>query len=246
MSSYNLRSRTSTINYCTNQKITIQKESTTYQGTLTNIIENAYIRYGKEDIVQDINDFLFTYKDQIGIGNIRLNVERINEYGCEIIKDFLCSMQGHIHVIMRNFTSIPFDDDNIKQNYLKVNKFFYAVKDFVLLFVKYIANNYKINNKIDIDESHELIVEKIDLLKIINKMINIKTNLYKDYIQKQQNHYKIDNVNKECSICCNCDENDECKYVQLNKCKHTFHIKCIKEWFDIKNNCPLCREIYEN
>ena len=211
MSSYNLRSK------------------------LTNIIENAYIRYGEEDILQNIKEFLFTYKDQIGKICLNDNATIDDEY----VKDSLISIQEYIFSIMRNIIK------NTK-NYFKINKFFYAIKDFVLLFVKYIANNYKTNNKLDIDETHELIIEKIELLNKINELVNMKTNLYKDYIQKQQNHYKIDNVNKECSICYNCDENNECKYVQLNKCKHTFHIKCIKEWFEIKNNCPLCRETYEH
>lgn len=30
--------------------------------------------------------------------------------------------------------------------------------------------------------------------------------------------------------------------VKTLKCKHQFHTKCINEWFEIKNVCPLCNE----
>tara|TARA_B110000967_G_C18737896_1_gene486137 strand:+ start:15 stop:383 length:369 start_codon:yes stop_codon:yes gene_type:complete len=42
----------------------------------------------------------------------------------------------------------------------------------------------------------------------------------------------------ECSICFDTIV-DETK---LNKCGHTFHYDCIKEWFDINQTCPICRE----
>lgn len=32
------------------------------------------------------------------------------------------------------------------------------------------------------------------------------------------------------------------KKIKLD-CSHKFHRKCIKEWFDIKKNCPNCRRI---
>lgn len=42
----------------------------------------------------------------------------------------------------------------------------------------------------------------------------------------------------ECSICFDTIV-DETK---LNKCGHTFHYNCIKEWCDINQTCPICRE----
>lgn len=44
-----------------------------------------------------------------------------------------------------------------------------------------------------------------------------------------------------CAICqeiCNIDD-DESYY--MLKCKHTFHKECIKRWFKIKKQCPICR-----
>jgi hypothetical protein len=43
----------------------------------------------------------------------------------------------------------------------------------------------------------------------------------------------------ECSICL--EEIDEEDIYQLEECKHTFHVECIREWEKHKNTCPLCR-----
>jgi hypothetical protein len=40
---------------------------------------------------------------------------------------------------------------------------------------------------------------------------------------------------EECSICLESETN-----VTL-LCNHTFHKKCIDEWLNKKNNCPICR-----
>ena len=41
----------------------------------------------------------------------------------------------------------------------------------------------------------------------------------------------------ECSICCEDIIDDQ----KILKCKHAFHKKCIKEWFNYQRNCPYCR-----
>jgi len=43
---------------------------------------------------------------------------------------------------------------------------------------------------------------------------------------------------KECSICC---EKLFTTETEKLKCNHIFHKKCIKEWFERDNRCPLCR-----
>lgn len=44
----------------------------------------------------------------------------------------------------------------------------------------------------------------------------------------------------DCSICL---EQNEIKSVTMPLCGHIFHEKCIKDWLEIKNNCPICRQI---
>ena len=45
--------------------------------------------------------------------------------------------------------------------------------------------------------------------------------------------YKVD-----CSICF---ENNDSNFVVFTKCNHYFHYACLKEWFKVHTNCPLCR-----
>ena len=59
-------------------------------------------------------------------------------------------------------------------------------------------------------------------------------------------NYYIYNINKHCSICLDdCKANYKDPNCVLLKCKHTFHIDCIKKWIlsGQPNNirCPVCR-----
>ena len=49
-----------------------------------------------------------------------------------------------------------------------------------------------------------------------------------------------ENIKEECTICCeNFQKNEDILYLP---CKHCFHPLCIKEWFNNKKECPLCRK----
>ena len=45
-------------------------------------------------------------------------------------------------------------------------------------------------------------------------------------------------MTEECSICF--EDMDEA--TKINKCGHAFHHDCIKEWTEINQSCPICRE----
>ena len=52
----------------------------------------------------------------------------------------------------------------------------------------------------------------------------------------------------ECSICLNHTQFNSngikpknCNDTRL-KCKHMFHRKCIKTWFNVNDTCPMCRQ----
>lgn len=45
--------------------------------------------------------------------------------------------------------------------------------------------------------------------------------------------------NEECSICFG---EMYSKRVKTLRCNHTFHIKCINDWLEQSNQCPLCRK----
>jgi len=44
-----------------------------------------------------------------------------------------------------------------------------------------------------------------------------------------------------CSICLNTESN-ESKLYKL-ECEHVFHMKCIKDWYQVKQSCPNCRKV---
>lgn len=46
-------------------------------------------------------------------------------------------------------------------------------------------------------------------------------------------------VTKSCSIClCDFEQGDS---VSLTECIHTYHDVCIKEWFKVSSQCPICK-----
>jgi len=47
----------------------------------------------------------------------------------------------------------------------------------------------------------------------------------------------------DCSICLEkMDINSTTEKVTELKCKHSFHKQCVKNWFTMSKNCPLCRD----
>ncbi len=47
-----------------------------------------------------------------------------------------------------------------------------------------------------------------------------------------------ENSRQRCSICLRTIHSLE---MMRLLCEHTFHVKCITRWLDVKSNCPLCR-----
>lgn len=43
--------------------------------------------------------------------------------------------------------------------------------------------------------------------------------------------------NSECAICISSSNKTKC----VTKCKHVFHISCLKRWLSTNNTCPICR-----
>ena len=50
----------------------------------------------------------------------------------------------------------------------------------------------------------------------------------------------LSNENNVCSIChADFQENDIIR--TINTCSHYYHANCIEQWFNLHNNCPVCR-----
>ena len=76
------------------------------------------------------------------------------------------------------------------------------------------------------------IIDKYYINKDINRLIKLS----------KLDKLKLKNNNEICSICM---DNGNNKYLKL-KCNHIFHLKCIKQWIEQNNSCPLCRNTIIN
>ena len=74
----------------------------------------------------------------------------------------------------------------------------------------------------------------IDIFNETSSSSNINRKLDKLYKEKILNEEK-------CSIC----QENMIGYIKLKSC-HNFHKSCIKEWFKVKQSCPLCRAEFIN
>ena len=67
---------------------------------------------------------------------------------------------------------------------------------------------------------------------IQNKIIKIKEYTFNNELESEESE-------ESCSICLeNYKKNDT---INILKCDHKYHEKCIDKWMETSNNCPLCR-----
>ena len=55
----------------------------------------------------------------------------------------------------------------------------------------------------------------------------------------QENVNKLEEGNKKCTICL--EEFKSKEKVTALPCIHFFHTKCIKQWMENKQECPVCK-----
>ena len=90
---------------------------------------------------------------------------------------------------------------------------------------------------------------------ISNENVKIDKNKTKEEIInnicQSINIIETKNLIKNKSICCIClnDFSNITKnnnIIKLKNCKHYYCKSCISKWFNINNNCPQCRHIYND
>jgi len=59
-------------------------------------------------------------------------------------------------------------------------------------------------------------------------------------IQKDNEKKKDDDGLPQCPICL---ENLQLEKTESFACQHTFHRKCLEQWFTYERTCPLCRKM---
>ena len=144
-----------------------------------------------------------------------------------------CIYLLYSHLSFYNYISFTrLFDNNFSYNLLKYS-FDINTRLFMFLHncnIQYLMFNiYDVNYKIGYS-----IILALELTCIFNIywIIYIQAHI-KDYIPG----YYINN-NSKCPICLVNNNN------WILPCKHKFHKSCIKSWFDINSNCPLCRKNY--
>ena len=74
------------------------------------------------------------------------------------------------------------------------------------------------------------------------KIPKVKKKDLKREITSDRDNYMNDFT---CIICYN-EIGEESFVTDLPDCHHTYHHKCISEWFKINSKCPLCKKDYIN
>ena len=102
------------------------------------------------------------------------------------------------------------------------------------------------NNFIDYDSSRYIKCEV--LMQILFEMQIQNNNNNNTIFKKLRDNSDIEVFNKQetfnttCGICIEKMKNKD--IVRTLKCKHSFHINCIDQWFEKKCCCPYCNTEY--
>jgi len=202
---YNLRSRKVSPIYTDVPVHQILKGMTfrynTYEnlGEITRLIDKANIRYGDKSVIQNIEEFLLLYKEYIS--NYEILIWRLYDIHEPVMQDSL----SHICNIIQETLSSKvkecrindkmMDEKNINENYLILNKLFYAMKDYVLLLVKHKSQ-----------KGADYFPDENRMYNLINESIN---KIYEKYKKHKQSDYDRQKV----PMLYNYLPTDVCKYV---------------------------------
>ena len=115
-------------------------------------------------------------------------------------------------------------------------EFFYAIMSCIFILYSFLFCVQKYHNRRNI-------IRQLNNIEEINQ--NNRININQNNIN--QSKLKIIKLksSENCSICFEDIILEENLY-QI-PCRHNFHIKCINEWLEKKDTCPLCRSnLFEN
>ena len=89
-------------------------------------------------------------------------------------------------------------------------------------------------HQVTTDQLIESLQEQNRLLQEQNKFLKERQSAY----DKGRGEFVLPSA--QCYICL---EGFECKLDRaLTHCNHTYHDRCLKEWLDNHDNCPVCRQ----
>jgi len=187
---YNLRSRKVSPIYTDVPAHQILKGMTfrynTYEklGEITRLIDKANIRYGDKSVIENIEEFLILYKEYIS--NYEILIWRLYDihepvmqdslsHICNIIQETLSSKVKEYHI-----NDKMMDEKNINENYLILNKLFYAMKDYILLLVKHKAQ-----------KGADYFPDETRFYTLLNESIDKIYEKYKKHKQREYDRQKV-------------------------------------------------------
>ena len=187
---YNLRSRKVSPIYTDVPAHQILKGMTfrynTYEklGEITRLIDKANIRYGDKSVIENIEEFLILYKEYIS--NYEILIWRLYDIHEPVMQDSL----SHICNIIQETLSSKvkecrindkmMDEKNINENYLILNKLFYAMKDYILLLVKHKAQ-----------KGADYFPDETRFYTLLNESIDKIYEKYKKHKQREYDRQKV-------------------------------------------------------
>ena len=120
------------------------------------------------------------------------------------------------------------------------------------------SQNYNITNKeLDMELNFFLVIVHVFLFFLFVRVIYILHVKYCSFISTNRNNNDLESNNTTMpfinqnvhigpdndDICSICLENlNKYRVIKL-KCNHLYHEKCIQQWLNIKNICPLCNGV---
>ena len=187
---YNLRSRKVSPIYTDVPSHQVLKGMTfrynTYEktGEITRLIDKANIRYGDKSVIENIEEFLILYKEYIS--NYEILIWRLYDihepvmqdslsHICSVIQETLSSKVKEYHI-----NDKIMDESNINENYLILNKLFYAMKDYILLLVKHKSQ-----------KGGDYFPDENSMYNLINESIDKIYEKYKKHKQSEYDRQKV-------------------------------------------------------
>lgn len=78
------------------------------------------------------------------------------------------------------------------------------------------------------------------MMTVVVEFSGVKIETYED---KDMMDYEESSDEEENEVCCICFEemDDMEEEVEQLECSHSFHTRCVEEWFKVQKRCPLCR-----
>ena len=204
-----------------------------------------------EKIINDFSNFEIEKDENVAKMNLEYLIStKIGIEYIEIITNELCKNEFNFDNKFRNKEELAkfIIKIYLEKKWLKIIYYSFLVTDKFISFqrIKKVVTNRNgivlcFNDLNEIVCIYFLFIYGDVTYEIIDLFNETAINIEKEELEKRFNKLEENKTHRgekkeKCSIC----QKNMKIYIKL-KCCHNFHKLCLKEWFKIKQNCPLCR-----